>query len=103
MLLYYQLSDEEIVAFYKEAYGILKDKGFQMLYLNAEQMRENILQIKRERSDEHGNEMWYPLMMNYLKESPYGKVHSYQDFDDMIAHFERRRKLELEIIEKVCI
>lgn len=101
MLLYYQLSDEEIISFYKEAYDILKDKGFQMLYLNSEQTRENILQIKKESSDEHGNEMWYPLMMNYLKESPYGKAQGYQDFDDMIAHFERRRKLELQIIQKV--
>lgn len=101
MLLYYQLSDEEILAFYQEAYDILKDKGFQMIYLDSEKIRENILQIKKERSDEQGNEMWYPLMMNYLKESPYGKAHNYQDFEDMIAHFERRRKLELEIIEKV--
>ena len=101
MLLYYQLSDEEIIAFYQEAYDILKDKGFQMIYLDSEKIRENILQIKKERSDEQGNEMWYPLMMNYLKESPYGKAHNYQDFEDMIAHFERRRKLELEIIEKV--
>ena len=101
MLLYYQLSDEEIIAFYQEAYDILKDKGFQLLYLDSEKIRENILQIKKERSDEHGNEMWYPLMMNYLKESPYGKAHNYQGFEDMISHFERRRKLELEIIEKV--
>lgn len=101
MLLYYQLSDEEIIAFYQEAYDLLKDKGFQLLYLNSEQTRENILQIKKERSDKQGNEMWYPLMMNYLKESPYGKAHNYQDFDDMIAHFERRRRLELQIIQKV--
>ncbi len=72
-----------------------------MIYLDSEHIRENILQIKKERSDEQGNEMWYPLMMNYLKESPYGKVHGYQDFDDMIAHFEKRRKLELQIMHKV--
>lgn len=101
MLLYYQLSDEEIIAFYQEAYDILKNKDFQLLYLDSEHVRENILQIKKERSDEQGNEMWYPLMMNYLKESPYGKAHNYQGFDDMIAHFERRRRLELEVMEKV--
>ena len=52
MLLYYQLSDEEILAFYQEAYDILKDKGFQMIYLDSEKIRENILQIKKERSDD---------------------------------------------------
>lgn len=101
MMLYYQLSDEEIIAFYREAYELLKDKGFLMLYLDSEHVRENILQIKKERSDEHGNEMWYPLMMQYLKESPYGKKHSFEGLDDLIAHLERRRKLEKRIIDEV--
>ena len=72
-----------------------------MLYLDSEHIRENILQIKKERSDEQGNEMWYPLMMNYLKESPYGKEHHYEEIDDMISHFERRRNLERRIIDEV--
>ena len=45
--------------------------------------------------------MWFPLMMNYLKESPYGKVHNYTDIDDMISHFERRRQIEKRIINEV--
>lgn len=101
MMLYYQMTDEKIVDFYKEAYHLLKNKGFLLVYLDSEQIRENILQIKKERSDEQGNEMWYPLMMNYLKESPYGKAHNYQGFDDMIAHFERRRNLEMRIMQEV--
>lgn len=101
MMLYYQMPDEEIVAFYQEAYDILKKKDFLLVYLDSEQIRENILQIKKERSDELGNEMWYPLMMNYLKESPYGKAHNYQGLDDMIGHFERRRNLEVKIMQKV--
>ena len=42
-----QLTDgeKEIVEFYREAYDILKPKGFQMLYLEASNIRENILQI----------------------------------------------------------
>ena len=101
MMLYYQMSEEEIVAFYKEAYALLKDKSFLMLYLDSEHVRENIMQIKKERSDEQGNEMWYPLMMNYLKESPYGKAHHWAGLDDMIAHFERRRKIERRVIDEV--
>ena len=45
--------------------------------------------------------MWFPLMMNYLKESPYGKVHNYKNMDDMINHFERRRQIEKRIINEV--
>lgn len=101
MMLYYQLSEEEIVSFYKEAYALLKDKGFLMLYLDSEHIKENILQIKKERSDEHGNEMWYPLMMKYLQESPYGKEHAFEGIDDLVAHLERRRNIERRVIDEV--
>ena len=100
-MLYYQKNEQEIVEFYREAYEILKPKGFQMLYLKSDNIRENILQIKKERSDEHGVELWYPLMLKYLQESPYGKEHSFEGLDDMIAHFERRCALEEKIIREV--
>ena len=101
MMLYYQMQEKDIVEFYREAYEILKPKGFQMLYLQSANIRENILQIKKERSDENGVELWYPLMLRYLQESPYGKVHGFEGFDDMIAHFERRVAIEERIIREV--
>ena len=101
MMLYYQMPEQDIVEFYREAYEILKPKGVQMLYLQSDNIRENILQIKKERSDEHGVELWYPLMLKYLQESPYGKVHGFAGMDDMIAHFERRCALEEKIIRDV--
>ena len=101
MMLYYQMPEQDIVEFYREAYEILKPKGFQLLYLQSGNIRDNILQIKRERSDENGVELWYPLMLKYLQESPYGKVHGFEGLDDMIAHFERRCALEERIIREV--
>ena len=101
MMLYYQMPEQDIVDFYREAYEILKPKGFQMLYLQSGNIRENILQIKQERSDEKGVELWYPLMLKYLQESPYGKVHGFEGLDDMIAHFERRVAIEERIIREV--
>lgn len=101
MMLYYQMSEEDIFAFYEEAYGILKEKGFGMLYLDSPKIRENLVWIKRERSDGDGNEMWYPLMLQYLKESPYGKAHGYKGLEDMVEHFMRRRQLEKKIIGEV--
>lgn len=101
MMLYYLMSEQEIVEFYREAYEILKPKGFQMLYLKSGHIRDNILQIKKERSDENGVELWYPLMLKYLQESPYGKTHGFDGLEDMIAHFERRCALEERIIREV--
>lgn len=101
MMLYYQISEPEIFDFYREAYEILQPKGFQMLYLKSGTIRENILRIKKERSDENGVELWYPLMLKYLQESPYGKVHGFEGLDDMIDHFERRAAIEERIIREV--
>ena len=101
MMLYYQMPEEEIIDFYRAAFEILKEADVQMFYLDSDNIRDNILQIKKERTDNQGNELWYPLMQAYLNESPYGKAHGYQDLKDMMAHFERRHTLEKRIMKEV--
>lgn len=101
MMLFYQLSDEEILTFYRGAYEQMEQEHFRMIYLVSQNIEQDILKIKKERSDEAGNEMWYPLMMNYFRTSPYGKEHGCQKFSDLIEHFKRRERLERMIIEEV--
>lgn len=101
MMLFYEMSDEAIFEFYKEAYNILAQKNFKLLYLDSEQIRKNLLQTRKERCDDEGKEIWYSLMLSYLSHSPYGITHNYSNMDDMISHFERRRELELSIIKKI--
>lgn len=101
MMLFYQLSDEEILEFYRGAYKQMEKERFYMIYLVSKDIEQDILRIKKERADEAGNEMWYPLMMNYFTTSPYGKEHDCKEFSDLIEHFKRREKLEKRIIEEV--
>ena len=101
LLLYYDMTEQEIVAFYEELFAPLRDKDFVMVYLQSDAIEENILQIKKERSDNSGNEMWYPLMLRYLNETPYGKEHPFGSVEDMVKHFRRRMEMELKVIEKV--
>ena len=101
LLLYYDMTEQEILDFYEELFAKLKEKKFVMVYLRSEQMEENILQIKKERSDEKGVELWYPLMLRYLNDTPYGKKHPFEGVADMVSHFRRRMKMELAAIEKV--
>ena len=103
MILFYEMSDEEILEFYKEVFAILKEKQMQLIYLDVEDVRENLLRIRKERSDYMGNEMWYPLMLNYLKESPYGKANHCEDFEDLVTYFQRRRDLEKRIINELSV
>lgn len=103
MFLYYEMPEEEIAAFYREAYKILKPKGFFLLYLDPEDLRESLLRIRKERVDTEGRELWYPMMLRYLQDSPYGKSHPFTGMEEMLAHFERRRRLELRLIrEELC-
>lgn len=101
LILFQQLDDDEIVEFYRELYSMVNKEQFLLLYLFSDKLEENLKIIKKERSDEQGNELWYPLMLNYLVQSPYGKKHEYHTFEDMLDHFRHRQQLELRIIKEI--
>lgn len=101
LILFHQLGDEEIVAFYRELFGIVDGEQFRLLYLYSDDLEETIERIKKERCDEEGNEVWYRIMLEYLRQSPYGRNHGCAAFGDLIAHFRHRQQLELRIIREV--
>lgn len=101
LMLYYQLSDEEILEFYRELFEVTDTEHFLLVYLESGNVEENLMQIRQERVDAQGNEMWYPLMMSYLKESPLGQTLGYQDFVDLVSHLEHRQRLELRICREI--
>ncbi len=102
-ILYYEMNDEEIIAFYKHLKEVLGDRKYRILYLEVDDIAESINIIRRERVDANGNEMWYPLMMEYLKQSPYGQRNGWKDFEDLVSHLEHRRTLELRILKEVFL
>lgn len=101
LILFHQLSDEEILSFYERLYTVIYKEHFRLLYLYSDKIAENIRIIQRERSDDQGNQMWYPLMMKYLVNSPYGKAHKYKDIEDLISHLKHRQQVELRIIREI--
>lgn len=100
-ILFQQLSDDEITAFYHRLYGTVRKENFLLLYLYSEDIETSTQIIRKERSDEQGNELWYPLMLSYLADSPYGRQNGCQGFSDLTAHFRHRQQLELRIINEV--
>ena len=101
LILFHQLSNDEIVEFYHELYAKVKKEQFLLLYLYSDEVEEAIKIIKEERSDAQGNELWYSLMLEYLVHSPYGEKYGYRRFEDMIVHFRHRQQLELRIIRDI--
>ena len=101
LILYQQLEDDEIISFYHRLFNDIHLEDFLLLYLYDADLEESTRIICRERSDEQGNPWWYPLMLDYLSASPYGKAHGYQGFDDLIRHLRHRQQLELRILREV--
>lgn len=101
LILYYLLSDEEIVEFYRELYHNVNNDDFKLLYLYSDDIEENIATIRKERCDNQGNELWYELMLKYLIASPYGQQHGYSNFEHMISHFKHRQELEMRIVRDI--
>lgn len=79
----------------------MRKENFRLLYLYSDKIEENIRIIQKERSDQAGNQMWYPVMMEYLVNSPYGKAHGYKGFEDLITHLKHRQQVELRIVREI--
>lgn len=108
LMLFYQMEDNEIMEFYSDIFAILGNKDFLMLYIDVADIKQTILDIKKERTDGNGNELWFPLMVQYLESSPYIKSHynkreyiGNDSMDILVCHLEKRRKLELEVIQNI--
>lgn len=101
LLLYFMLTDDEIMEFYRELYETVNKEQFLLLYLYSDRLEETIGAIRKERCDDRGNELWYPMLLEYLKHSPYGEKYGCSTFGEVIAHFRHRQQLEMRIIRDV--
>lgn len=101
LILFHEKSDEEILEFYRELYAVLDKENFRLVYLYSENIEENIRIISKERSATDGTPLWLPMMLEYLKNSPYGIKHGLGCFEDLIAHLKHRQELELRIIQEI--
>lgn len=100
-LLYFMMTEDEIVDFYSRLKVALSNKTYKIIYLDVEDILGGIEVIRKERSDDEGNELWFPLMIKYIEESPYGKKHSLRGMKGLLMHLERRKALEHRIINEI--
>lgn len=100
-MLYLMMPDEEIMDFYRRLGRILDEKSYQIVYLDVTDIPGTIDVIRKERSDDAGNELWFPLMLRYLEKSPYGKRHMLTGMEGLVKHLVRRRDLEHRILAEI--
>ena len=101
LILFHQLTDDQISQFYKELFSVISNHNFMLFYLYEENVEEVLTQISNERCDEVGNKLWLQLMLSYLEESPYGKRHKLKGFEGLLEHLKHRQKLELRILQEL--
>jgi len=101
MILFRCASNDEIMDFYHDIHNALDGKKYHIVYLKAEDISGNLDIIRKERSDDKGNEIWFPLMLGFFNDSPYAKKNGLSGEEDLIHHFQYRQKLELQICEEI--
>ncbi len=101
MILYRNATDEEILDFYKELAAIISEKSFRIFYLKTGNIAENIGVIRKDRSDENGNELWFPLMLRFFDESPHARSRGVAGEEELYKHFYHRQELELRICREL--
>ena len=93
LMLFAEYDDDQIMDFYRKLIANITN-NFLVIRLISSDIESSIKHIKEERTNEQGEEVWFHLMMNYLNQSPYGKKHNYENFDDLLLHFNRRLSIE---------
>ncbi len=101
MILFQKKSDRQIIDFYREVKEALAGKNYRIIYLQTKDIASNIDVIRKERSDDKGNEMWFPLMMKYFDNSPYAVERGISGAEALLEHFEHRQELELRICREI--
>ena len=101
MIMFRCASDDEIISFYRQIADVLSGKNYHIVYLKTKDFKDNLNVIRKERSDEFGNELWFPVMCRYFNESPYAKRNGLNGEEDLIRHFQHRQELELRICREV--
>ena len=94
-ILYLQMNDDEIVDFYRRVKDTFKGKKYKIIYLSVDNVREAEEIIKKERSDEAGNEMWFPVMIKYLEGAPFFKAHGYIGMETSVYKGYKQDKIEM--------
>ena len=100
-ILFYEMTDEEIVDFYLRLKAVLAGRDFRIMYLEADDIAGSLQVIRKERVDANGNEMWFPLMVGFLEDSPHGRRHGLKGFDGLVKHMEHRKAVEKRVLREV--
>ena len=101
MILFRDMSDEDIISFYKEVRSALEGKEYEIYYIESADIEKNLNEVRRQRIDKEGNEIWFSMLMDYFINSPYARKRSLTKYEDLLMHLQHRQTLELRICREI--
>ena len=103
MILFRDMSDEEILGFYKDIRNAIGNKPVHIAYLKAEpdDIRKNLMAARKERVDDKGNEVWFSMLCDFFDNCPHAKRNNLKGEDGLVKHWTHRQALELRICEEL--
>lgn len=99
LLLFSDFEEEEIIDFYEELVKNFKFEYF-VYYFEPDNVKSVIEKIANERVNESGEKIWLNSVIQYMKNTKYGKKNNFSTSDDLVKYYEKRIKLEKKILKK---
>ncbi|MDF2544379.1 MAG: hypothetical protein K0S47_4097 [Herbinix sp.] len=103
LLLFHCMKEEAIREHLLDLITTVRNLNPVLIYLRQPNTKETIGRVSASRVDDHGVKVWMNRVIPYIEQSPYGKEHSLQGFDGMVAYFDSRKKVELAMLEVLPI
>ena len=103
MILFRDMTDEDIIGFYRDVKKAVGDKQIHIAYLKAgaDDIRRNLDTARRDRVDDKGNEVWFGMLCDYFNNSPYAVRNGLEGEDGLVRHWVHRQELELRICKEL--
>ena len=101
MILFREMSDDDILDFYREVRTALEGKEYEIFYIESADIEKNLSTVRKERVDKDGNEIWFNMLMDFFLSSPYAKKRSLDKYEDLMDHLQHRQALELRICREI--
>ena len=101
MILFSNASDSDIIRLYEKIRDILSGKDIHIVYLYTRDVAASIDIIRKERTDDKGNEVWFNMLCGYFDSSPYAAAHGLSGEKALTDHLSHRQQLEMTICREV--
>ncbi len=101
LIYFYKLDKSSIEKYMLNLIQKVKKLKPVMFYLNAPGISEHIRRLGEDRVNEKGEKDWLRQMTLYTENSPYGRKHHLKGFEGAVKGFEKRKQIELNLINKL--